>query len=294
MEFCNMIDQNTYSSVFPEDSRLRLQADCESCFGLCCAALPFSASVDFAADKAAGEPCGNLQADFRCGVHTKLRALGYRGCTVYDCFGAGQKLSKHTFAGENWRTNPAIAQPMYTAFPILWHLHELLWYLTEALTYPAASPLERQLRAMLEEIEELSNLPYEELLQLNETEQRMKVNTLLLQASELARAEAQRLPKKPVPGKKKIGRGADLVGAKLQGADLRGANLRGAYLIAANLKGADLRWADLIGADLRDTELSGADLSQSLFLTQAQVNAAKGDHMTKLPPQLSKPSHWTR
>lgn len=84
------------------------------------------------------------------------------------------------------------------------------------------------------------------------------------------------------------------MGAKLKGADLRYANLRGAYLIAADLRGADLRAADLIGADFRDADLSGANLATSIFLTQFQVNAARGDASTKLPPSLSRPGHWTR
>lgn len=63
-------------------------------------------------------------------------------------------------------------------------------------------------------------------------------------------------------------------------------------MIAADLKGADLRDADLIGADFRDTDLRGADLSESIFLTQGQINAAKGDDLTKLPPALTRPEHW--
>jgi uncharacterized protein YjbI with pentapeptide repeats len=96
------------------------------------------------------------------------------------------------------------------------------------------------------------------------------------------------------PGRRKsYGRGADLIGANLRGADLRGANLRGAYLIAADLRGADLRGADLIGADFRDADLRGADLSESIFPTQAQLNAAKGDSATQFPPSLRRPPHWT-
>jgi uncharacterized protein YjbI with pentapeptide repeats len=71
------------------------------------------------------------------------------------------------------------------------------------------------------------------------------------------------------------------------------ANLRGAYLIGADLRGADLRQADLIGADLRDADLRGADLTGALFLTQSQVNAARGDQTTRLPVAVTRPSHWT-
>ena len=68
--------------------------------------------------------------------------------------------------------------------------------------------------------------------------------------------------------------------------------MRGAYLIGADLRGADLRVADLIGADFRDADLKGADLTGSIFLTQSQLNAAKGDTDTKLPPWFSRPAHW--
>lgn len=111
------------------------------------------------------------------------------------------------------------------------------------------------------------------------------VNALLLRAGELVRAA--------VPGRGKNHRGADLIGAGLAGADLRGASLRGARLIAADLRRADLRSADLIGADLRDADLSGADLTGSLFLTQSQLDAAKGDAATKLPPGLDRPARWS-
>ncbi|MGH3932564.1 MAG: hypothetical protein ACRDTF_21615, partial [Pseudonocardiaceae bacterium] len=64
--------------------RFDLRADCERCFGLCCVALTFSVSADFAIDKDAGQPCPNLQSDFRCGIHTRLRKQGFPGCAVYD------------------------------------------------------------------------------------------------------------------------------------------------------------------------------------------------------------------
>ena len=52
------------------------------------------------------------------------------------------------------------------------------------------------------------------------------------------------------------------------------------------------RGSDLIGADFRDANVSGADLTGSIFLTQAQVNAAKGNMQTKLPASLRMPEHW--
>lgn len=264
--------------------RADLQSDCASCFGLCCVALPFARSADFAADKPAGKPCGNLQADFRCGIHAGLRERGYPGCTVFDCFGAGQKVSQVTFGGTDWRSAPGTSEAMFAVFPVMRQLHELLWYVTEALGLAEARPVHRDLRRASGRIEEITRGAAEEILAVDVNALRGEVNELLLRASELVRGR--------LPGRRRNHRGADLIGARLAGADLRGASLRGALLVAADLKGADLRSADLIGADLRDADLTGADLTDALFVTQAQLNAARGDASTVLPAGLARPGHW--
>lgn len=173
---------------------------------------------------------------------------------------------------------------MFAVLPTMRHLHELLWYLTEALTLPAARPVHGAVRRALRETERLTHGSATELMELDVAAHRDSVNQLLLRTSELIRAR--------IPGKKKNRRGADLIGADLSGADLRGANLRGACLIAADLTRADLTAADLIGADFRDADLSAADLRGAIFLTQAQLAAAKGDAATRLPPSLTRPAHW--
>ena len=92
------------------DFVLELAADCSRCAGLCCVALPFGRSADFPVDKAAGDPCEHLRRDFRCGIHDRLREEGYRGCTVFDCFGAGQQVTQVTFGGKDWRSGEASAR----------------------------------------------------------------------------------------------------------------------------------------------------------------------------------------
>ncbi|WP_033213517.1 pentapeptide repeat-containing protein [Kitasatospora phosalacinea] len=268
----------------PTGRRLDLLADCSACFGLCCVALAFAKSADFAADKNAGTPCRNLQADHRCGIHTELRQRGYQGCTVFDCFGAGQKVSRHTFGGRGWREDRDTARQMFETFPVMRQLHELLWYLAEAMELPKARPVHAELRRTYDDVEELTGRDAAALIAADVPGIRAGANELLLRASELTR--------KGLPGKRRNHRGADLIGARLRGADLRGANLRGAYLIAADLSGADLREADLIGADLRDADLRGADLTGALFLTQPQLDAAKGDSATRLGPGMVRPAHW--
>nr|WP_232243137.1 pentapeptide repeat-containing protein [Paenibacillus sp. GSMTC-2017] len=273
-------------------SRQHLRADCENCFGLCCVALPFAASVDFAVDKDAGQPCSNLKSDSRCSIHTSLRETGYRGCTVYDCFGAGQKVSQVTFQGYDWREVPGSAKQMYEVFPIMWKLHELLWYLSEALMLKAAYPIQNELQLCIDETERLTNLSANEIINVDFAAHREEVKVLLQRTSKLVRGEGRPGQKVSQGRQKRLEPGAMLFGAKLKGADLKYANLRGAYLIAADLRGADLRGADLIGADFRDTDIRGANLSESMFLTQVQINAAKGDAATKLPASLTRPEHW--
>lgn len=261
-----------------------LRSDCERCFGLCCVALPFAKSADFPVSKAEGRPCVNLADDFRCGIHNRLREHGYHGCAAFECFGAGQQVSQVTFGGRDWRQEPGIAPQMFGAFAVMRQLHEILRYLAEALRWQAARPVWRDLGAAAGDVRQLTEGSPAQLRDIDISAVRSRVSPLLVQASALARAG--------LPGCGVSRRGADLLGASLRGASLCGADMRGACLIAADLRGADLRGADLLGADLRDADLRGADLRDSLFLTEPQVNAAKGDANTRLPAALVHPGHW--
>jgi uncharacterized protein YjbI with pentapeptide repeats len=269
------------------DQRADLRADCARCVGLCCVAPAFSASADFAIDKPAGRPCPNLRPDFRCGIHSRLRDEGFSGCTVYDCFGAGQQVTQVTFAGLDWRSTPRVATRMFEVFTVMRQLHELLWYLTEALTLAPARPVHDALRRAYARTERLTRESPDDLLALDAVAHWREVAAVLLRASELTRAGVPRGNRTAASRA-----GKDLVGKDLGGADLRGASLRGAYLIGANLRGADLRGADLIGADLRGADLSGADLTGAIFVTQAQLDAASGDEHTRVPAALARPAHW--
>ena len=281
-----------HQSINNNSNKKYLSADCENCFGLCCVALSFAASSDFAFDKGEGTPCRNLQTDYRCGIHKNLRMNGFRGCTVYECFGAGQKVSQVTYNGNDWRKSSATAKEMFAVFPIMQQLHEMLYYLNEALSLEDARPIYMDLEQAVQETEHLTYLSPESILALYVPSHRDKVNDLLKKTSELVRKKAKNDKYHKSMRKRKMIRGRDLIGANLRGANLRGVNLRGALLIASDLQEADLRETDLIGADLRDADLRGANLKGSIFLTQVQVNSANGDIHTKLPPSLSIPEHW--
>ena len=265
--------------------RADLAADCSRCVGLCCVAPAFAASADFAIDKPAGTPCPNLQADSRCGVHDRLRDRGFPGCTVFDCLGAGQRVTQQTMAGADWRSDPGTATAMFAVFGVMRQLTELLWHLTEAGTLLPDGPLRSAVEAARARTEQHTLAPAPDLVTLDAGGWRREVGELLGEVSETVRAG--------VPGRARDRRGADLMGAALRGADLHGASLRGAYLIGADLRGADLRRADLLGADLRAADLRGADLTGALFVTGPQLTAATGDGTTRLPAGLARPAHWT-
>jgi uncharacterized protein YjbI with pentapeptide repeats len=266
------------------DNEPALAPDCAKCCGLCCVAPAFLASADFAIDKPAGRPCPNLQPDFRCGIHSNLRGAGFPGCVVYDCFGAGQRVTQEIFAGADWRTDPEIAPRMFAVYFVVRHLHELLWYLTEALALSAARPLQVQLKAARDETDDFARVGAQALGTLDLAGHRMRVNDLLRKASALAR--------KGSAGPALDRRGADLIGADLRAVDLRGSDLRGATLIGADLRGASLALADLTGADLRGANLAGANLRDALFLMQSQLESARGDLATSLPVTLIRPANW--
>jgi pentapeptide repeat protein len=261
-------------------ARQDLTADCSRCVGLCCVVPAFTASADFAVDKPAGTPCLHLLADSRCGVHDQLRERGFPGCVVFDCLGAGQRVTQDVFGGAARRDDPATA----TVFTVMRQLTELLWHLREARSLVGPGPLRAEVEQRLAGVEALAAGSADELAALDAGASRREVGDLLGRVSEAARRD--------VPGRARDRRNADLVGAALRGADLRGASLRGAYLIGADLRGADLRWTDLLGADLRAADLCGADLTGAIFLTQPQLTAAVGDRATTLPAALTRPAHW--
>ena len=259
--------------------RSDLRAHCADCAGLCCVVPAFVASADFAIDKPAEVPCPNLAtSDFGCTIHGELRERGFPGCTVYDCFGAGQRVVQDHFGGREWRTDPETRAQMFATFEVVERLHELLWYLTDALDRPAAAPLQDELVGLRATVEMAAEHPVD-----------VDVATLQLRADPLL-GEVSALVRRGSDGRAL--RRTDLAGRDLRGEHLVAADLRGALLIGADLRGADLTDADVLGADLRGAAAGGADLTATLFLTQFQVNAARGDLTTALPAWLDRPSHW--
>ncbi|ROR83373.1 Pentapeptide repeat-containing protein [Plantibacter flavus] len=279
------------ASSAPSDDRSALRANCADCFALCCTAFGFQRSIDFPIDKPAGTPCRNLADDFSCSIHESLRPRGFRGCTVFDCFGAGQLVSQELFGGASWRERPDTSAEMFATFSVVRQLQEMRWYLVEAAERAAASDLAANISRLRIVVQRILDGGTSEILACDVESLRDEVRHLLIDVSEEARggylAGADAEPDDDLHPS------ADLAGRELRTRRLCGADLRGAVLIGADLRGADLTGVDLLGADLRGARLDGADLSDTLFLTQMQLNAARGDEATLLPTVLARPGHWT-
>jgi hypothetical protein len=102
-----------------------LVPDCGSCDAICCVATSFDASEDFAISKAAGLACPNVTTTHQCAIHGALTERGFSGCSVYECYGAGPRITKR-FAGRSSQ------RQRDDAFLVMRVVHELLWQLTEA------------------------------------------------------------------------------------------------------------------------------------------------------------------
>lgn len=295
-----------------ERNRLALEPDCAKCFGLCCVANSLKASATFAIDKLPGKPCPHLQNEFGCGIHDALRQQGFSGCTAYTCYGAGQKVAQQLFAGADWRRAPQTAELMFQTLPVVRQLHHLLWFITEALDRYPSGPDHTELLGLLAETERLTTSPPDEMSWgaiddhcLTGEDLLGRVSAAIRAGHETARpglrsaptdvSEVPRVPFDPEGDQRRDTdwRGADLRSADLRGIDLRGCDLKGANLADADLSGADLRWVDLMGTDLGRTNLAAADLSAVLFLTQSQLELARGDVRTTLSDPLRTPTHWS-
>lgn len=265
-------------------SGLALAADCGACAALCCAGPVFVRSADFAIDKPAGVPCPHLAGDLGCTIHDRLRASGFPGCAVYDCLGAGQRLTAE-LGGRAALADPRVAATAHAALPLLRAVHEVAWLLDEAIALGLRHGWAGRdsLPTLVTTAAGLAARPIG-LTRADVAQLRAVANPVLVELSEEVRGQVR-----PTPSDR---RGAVLVGVDLRGADLRAASLRGAQLVGADLRGADLCSADLTGADLRGARLGAADLREVLFCHPSQLEAASADRTTRLSAGRPRPAHW--
>lgn len=124
---------------------LDLTPNCENCAALCCVVFAFDKSDSFGVDKAACEVCPNLDERDRCRIFEKRLDLGFGGCITYDCYGAGQRVTREVFNGRHWRDDPALTERMGAALSVLRRIHELLVLLSSTRRLPLSDEESRTL-----------------------------------------------------------------------------------------------------------------------------------------------------
>lgn len=263
------------------DLEAALLIDCKKCSGLCCVALYCMKTDGFPENKQAGVPCKHLMADFRCDIHGLLIAKKMKGCLAYDCFGAGQKVTQSCYHNENWKTNPQNADEIFRVFMMVFQLHQIAWYLLAALSFVKEEGLKADIEALIDQNIEMTAGAAAEILAIDITNYKMRADQVLKKVSDLVAADsADGTAQK------------DYFGKNFKGANLDGRDFSMALMIAANLKACSLKKTNFLGADMRDANIKDTDLSDSIFLTQMQINGAQGNAKTQLPGNLTRPSSW--
>jgi len=239
-----------------------LKIRCEDCSGLCCVALYCMKSDGFPANKAAGVPCKHLMPDFRCNMHSRLAEKNMKGCLSYDCFGAGQKVTQLCYPDKNWQSHPEKADEIFQVFIKVYRLHQMAWYLLESLSLTLDEKLIAEIHQLIELNQRMTWEPPEKILTSDMDGYKARVNDVLKQVSSNVKTRHQ------------------------------GKDYSMKMMLGATLNGAKLNKSNFLGTDIRDANLRNADLSDCIFLTQMQINSAKGNSGTKLPDRLTRPPFW--
>ncbi|NLK95183.1 MAG: hypothetical protein GX275_08325 [Clostridiales bacterium] len=259
-----------------------LRIDCSNCSGLCCVALFFSKMDGFPQNKEAGKACINLNKDFKCRIHSDLEKQKMKGCIGYDCFGAGQQVTKTIYSGETWLSDHKKSQKIFDVFIIIFQLHQMLWYLGEARTIIFAKNLWKDIDKLINENIKICNSQEDDILKYNIEEYRDKVNNILKKVSNAVKSNFN--------GNKDNNRA--YLGKKFKNKNFNGVDLSMSLLIAADFENCSFHGTNFLGADTRDTNFSNCDLREAIFLTQGQINSALGNSKTLLPYNLTIPSTW--
>ncbi len=264
------------------DYALKLKIDCKNCSGLCCVSLYCTKTDGFPANKEAGIPCAYLDSDNGCNIHSKLSEKNYKGCIAYDCFGAGQRATQLCLTDGTWRTNPKQADMIFETFMIVFQLHQMLWYLVEAFQLTSDNKLKSTIDELIQENEQITEMLSENCSKTDLSAYRLKVNTVLKQISNAISISTS------------TSRHSDMMylGKNFKKANLDGIDFSMSLMIAANFTGCSLKKTNFLGADIRDANVRDTDLSESIFLTQMQINSAIGNKNTRLPDYLSRPAAW--
>lgn len=257
-----------------------MKADCQRCCGLCCVSLHFAKSEGFPENKRAGLPCTQLTESHRCRIHAKLKQQKMKGCIGYDCFGAGQRVTQDLYDDHAWNDDTVSTKEMFDVFHNVYQLYQIRFFLLEALYINTSVHTQEELQKCLLVNEEICNASPSLIVTYPIDTYRDNVNHLL-----------KAVCKTHCKGSNQNDAHVYL-GRVYKGKDLSNHDFSMKLLLAADFTNCIFHGAVFLGADTRDTNFCNADLRQALFLSQGQVNSAKGNAKTKLPEHLHRPVTW--
>lgn len=259
--------------------RILLKSACDKCSGLCCVCLYFSKIGGFPEDKKAGKPCRFLTKDYRCQVHEQLEKLSFKGCIGYDCFGAGQHVVQVLYHGQTYHDRPKQANEIFDVFNIVFKLFQIRYFLIEALSLNDLQKNKETIIRLIIENKNICNYDPQTLLSFDLKEYQKRINPLLKQ---VCKQQSNNVDTYAL----------NFLAKNFQNKDMSRLDLSMKLLITANFKGCNFAGTIFLGADTRDADFSNADLENARFLTQGQINVAKGNRFTKLPAHLEYPVTW--
>lgn len=245
-----------------------LKINCQECLGICCTALYFSKMDGFYGNKKAGTKCIHLDIQHRCTIYQDLLKKHSKGCRIYECFGAGQLVTK------KYPKNQQVNQEVCDVYLLMYPLHQILWYLLQAKQYG-----QKEVETMISKVQESIALPSKDLL-------KMDVNAILIEAKQVLKKACDTLTKTDQT-KKQTYFQKDFSKQQLDEKDFSMTSM-----IGCNLEGSHLFHTNFLATDMRDVNIKNTDMSQCYFLTQGQINSAIGNQYTILPNDLTRPSTW--
>lgn len=261
----------------------QLKADCSRCSGLCCTALYFSKVDGFPENKIAGKPCTKLQKDYRCNIHRELKKRNMKGCIGYDCFGAGQHVTQDIYKGETWQTSQEYSKEIFEVFMKVFQFYQMRYFLEESMTIVTAKELSNDIIKLIDENKGICNSTPQIILDTDIESYRNKVNIVLKQVCSSITTSFKYSINMDL---------TDFLGKDLSKRDMSGLDLSMKLLITTNFDDCKFDGTIFLGADTRDTNFSNADLREAAFLSQGQINSAKGNKNTKIPQYLDYPVTW--
>jgi len=168
---------------------------------------------------------------------------------------------------------------------IIFQLYQIRYFLEESTKIIPAKVLWNDIEKLIIENKALCNYNTKSILDIDIDSYKNKVNIIIKQVCNFVIKTSNNSDNVMI---------SDFSGKNFIKRDMSGLDLSMKLIIASNFDSCIFDGTVFLGADTRDADFSNADLRDAVFLTQGQINAAKGNRNTKLPKHLYYPITWKK